>query len=210
MQVASFHPPLRQAGGLIFVLLLHVGIVYALLTGLGRQVVEVLRQPLLTEIIEEVKPPPPAAKRPPPPKLAPPPPAFVPPPEVRIQAPPTQNAIAAVVAVKPAEPPPPVAQAEPAKPPVRVPAVVDASTGCTAPEYPPASRRLEESGTVVLQFLIEPDGSVVDSKIETSSGFARLDEAARSALSKCRFKAGTVDGRPEKSWARLRYVWRIE
>jgi protein TonB len=45
--------------------------------------------------------------------------------------------------------------------------------------------------------------------VDSSSGHPRLDEAARAALSLCRFKAGTVDGRPEKSWAKLRYVWKI-
>ena len=35
-------------------------------------------------------------------------------------------------------------------------------------------------------------------------------EAARAALSQCQFKPGTVDGTPEKAWANLSYVWRME
>src|SRR5256885_4487152 len=58
----------------------HVLLIYALVHGLARKIVEVVRAPLETKIIEEVKrppqeqPPPP----PPPPKLATPPPPFIP------------------------------------------------------------------------------------------------------------------------------------
>ena len=80
---------------------------------------------------------------------------------------------------------------------------------CRAPDYPMASRRAGETGTVRLQFLVDQDGKVVDSRIESSSGYARLDEAARDALALCHFIPGTVDGRPERSWARLDYVWKL-
>ncbi len=80
---------------------------------------------------------------------------------------------------------------------------------CNKPEYPPASRQFEETGAVVLNFLIDVDGRVIQSRIESSSGYERLDEAARRALSLCRFKPGTVDGRPQKSWHKLRYVWKL-
>jgi len=80
---------------------------------------------------------------------------------------------------------------------------------CSKPEYPSASRRFEESGVVVLNFLIDADGRVVQSNIHSSSGYERLDEAARQALSLCRFKPGTVDGKPEKSWHKLKYVWKL-
>ena len=33
---------------------------------------------------------------------------------------------------------------------------------------------------------------------------------ARNALSKCQFRPGTVDGKPEQSWARIQYQWRLE
>jgi len=51
---------------------------------------------------------------------------------------------------------------------------------------------------------------VIESQVEKSSGFARLDEAARSALSKCQFKPGTLNGTPEQSWASMKYTWRLE
>ena len=71
MSYAQQQPPARRLGGVAFVALLHVGIVYALLTGLGRQAIEVLKLPLETKIIQELKAPPPDTA-PPPPKLAPP------------------------------------------------------------------------------------------------------------------------------------------
>jgi protein TonB len=93
---------------------------------------------------------------------------------------------------------------------VRVAPVINASANCQRPEYPSASRRAEEEGTVQLKFLIGVDGLVVRSEIEKSSGYSRLDEAARAAMVKCQFKPGTVDGKPEQSWASMRYVWRLE
>ncbi len=92
--------------------------------------------------------------------------------------------------------------------PVRV-APVASANACQKPEYPSISRRLEETGTVVLNFLIDVDGKVLDSKVAQSSGHGRLDEAARQALSLCAFKAGTVDGKPEQAWAQIRYTWTL-
>jgi len=210
MSYAQQPPPARRLGGIAFVALLHVGIVYAVLNGLGRQASEVLKQPLETKIIQELKAPPPDTPPPPPPKLAAPPPPYIPPPEIHIQTAPSANAIAAVTTVKPVEPAPPPVVAAPRAEPVRVPPVIDAARSCRPPEYPAASRRLEESGAVVVQFLIDLDGSVLDGKVDSTSGYPRLDEAAVAALSRCKFKAGTVDGKPERSWARIRYVWKFE
>jgi protein TonB len=63
---------------------------------------------------------------------------------------------------------------------------------------------------VSLRFLVGVDGKVIQSEIEKSSGFKRLDEAARAGLSKCRFQPATVDGRPEQAWASMKYTWRLE
>jgi protein TonB len=192
---------------LVAVGVFHVLLVYALVNGLARKIVEVVRPPLETKIIEEVKQPrqeqPPA---PPPPKLLTPPPPFIPPPEVQVQVPvqppPT---ITAVVPTPPAVPVPPPAVSGPA----RTPAVVDAR-GCPAPSYPPASERAKETGIVTLNFLINVDGKVLESKVERSSGYRRLDEAARAGLAICRFTPATVDGRPERAWSRIEYEWKMD
>ena len=51
---------------------------------------------------------------------------------------------------------------------------------------------------------------LLDSKVERSSGFRRLDEAARAGLSQCKFRPATVNGKPERSWGRIEYVWKLE
>lgn len=110
----------------------------------------------------------------------------------------------------PAVPPASAARPEPAlSPPAEVAPKVDPAGRCAAPDYPATSRRLQESGAVVLMFLIGPQGQVLESKIAESSGFERLDEAARVALARCRFQPGTQGGVPTQAWAKIRYVWRL-
>lgn len=195
----------RRMAGLAAVLVFHAILVYALINGLARKIVEVVQKPIETKIIEEVKPPPPdKPPPPPPPKLAAPPPPFIPPPEIRVETPPQQNTITSVTTTKPSvEAPIPKPTA-----PSRTAAVVD-SRNCTKPEYPVAALRAQETGVVGLQFLIGVDGLVIDSKIERSSGSRRLDEAARKALALCKFKPATADGKPEQAWARIDYEWKL-
>lgn len=122
--------PRRHLVGFTLVILLHVFIVYALVTGLAKKVVEVVRAPIETKVIEEVKkpPPPPEIVVPPPPRLEAPPPPFIPPPEVQIATPPPPQPTITVevappppapVVIAPAPPPPPpvVAEAPPPPPP---------------------------------------------------------------------------------------------
>jgi len=200
--------PTKQTIGFLVVILLHLGLGYAFVTGLGRSAIEVIKQPLETKLIEEVKPPdtPPP---PPPPKVAPPPPPFIPVPDIQIRTAPT-NAIQAVTTVRPTEAPPPPPPPAPKAEPKRVAPVIDASKNCRLPEYPAVSRRMEEQGTVVLEMLIDVDGRVSDSKVAQSSGHPLLDEAARDALSLCKFVPGTIDGKPEKSWWPIKYTWRLQ
>ena len=74
--------PTRHAVGILFVVAVHAFVIYALMTGLARQAIQVIKKPLDATIIEEVKlPPPPPPKKIEPPKAPPPPPAFVPPPD---------------------------------------------------------------------------------------------------------------------------------
>ncbi|KAF3996447.1 energy transducer TonB [Glaciimonas immobilis] len=212
--------PARNFTGIAFVVLLHALLIYALVTGLARKIVAVIQQPVETRIIEEFKPPPPPDKLvPPPPKLIAPPPPFIPPPEVKVQQVPQESVIAAVTNVKPVSnelptttasiAPTPATHAIAPAAPLHTAAVVSAK-GCEKPEYPSTSLRNEEEGTVTLAFLIGIDGTVVDSKVEKSSGSRDLDKAARAGLSLCKFKPATTDGKPEQSWTRIQYAWKLD
>jgi protein TonB len=173
------------------VVLLHVLLLWAISSGLGRKVVHMTENTVEAVLMSEAPPPAPTPKTPPPKTPAPPPPA------------PTSTAPAITQA-----PTPPAAA--PAAPAIRTGAVIQAGAHCAKPDYPIISRRMEEEGTVTLKFLIGVDGKVMQADIEKSSGFTRLDEAARNALSKCQFRPGTVDGKPEQSWASIKYTWRLE
>jgi protein TonB len=212
--------PGKRFVGIGLVILLHVFLVYAALSGLGKHIIAVIQKPMETKLVEEVKPPPPPPETPPPPppKLAAPPPPFIPPPEVQVQQQQTQNTIQAVSNVKPepqqfaktqAEAPP--AQKAPAGP-VSVPAKIDFNVAGCRPEYPRASIRNEETGTVELEVLVGADGNVSDVKIAKSSGFRNLDNAVKSQLMSggCKNKPGTVDGKPQQTWTRVQYVWRLD
>ena len=89
-----------------------------------------------------------------------------------------------------------------------VPASFDPKS-CKA-DYPKASLMNEEQGTVSMSFLVSPDGSVVESKLEKTSGFKNLDKAAIKSISACKFKPGTKDGSPAQTWAKVDYAWKLD
>jgi len=93
--------------------------------------------------------------------------------------------------------------------PLRTTAVADFSS-CLKPVWPKQSLRDENTGTVTLAFLINKDGTVADSKLLKSSGYAPLDMAAREGISRCRFKPATLDGQPVLSWTPMQYVWTLK
>jgi protein TonB len=61
------------------------------------------------------------------------------------------------------------------------------------PRYPIESRRKREQGTVILAVVLTTDGTVADVRIARSSGYSRLDEAARGTVKKWRWSP-TVRG----------------
>lgn len=200
--------PRKRLIGLVVVLSIHIVAVWALVTGLAQKVVEIVKAPLETRLIQELKKPPSDVL--PPPKLVPLPPPIIPVPEVNIATVQTATPTISVMPTPAAAPAAPQVVPHVAPQKIRTAAIVDAKRSCDEPQYPSASRRLEESGTVLLRFLIDIDGRVVDSKVDTSSGHERLDKAARDALARCTFKPGTLDGKPEQSWASIKYTWRLQ
>ncbi|MFZ6870638.1 energy transducer TonB [Undibacterium sp. Di27W] len=85
---------------------------------------------------------------------------------------------------------------------------VDKQT-CEKAVYPKSALMNEETGTVVLSVLVGPDGAVVDSKVEKSSGSKALDKATQKVYSSCKFKPGAKDGKPQQAWTKLEYVWSL-
>jgi protein TonB len=63
-----------------------------------------------------------------------------------------------------------------------------------APEYPLASRRRREEGTVVLRLVVGDDGHVAGVAVATTSGFERLDRAAADAAWSWQFDPATRGG----------------
>jgi protein TonB len=63
-----------------------------------------------------------------------------------------------------------------------------------APKYPTESQRHRERGTVVLRVMVDVLGRPAQIQIERSSGFARLDDAARLAVEKALFHPHVVNG----------------
>ena len=81
----------------------------------------------------------------------------------------------------------------------------------TQPEYPPTSKRLGEAGTVIMLLTVNEEGKVTEAKIDTSSGFERLDEAAlKEALRTWRLLPGTQGGKPVTMQYKFKVVFKIE
>jgi len=205
--------------GIGVVVLLHLLLGWALISGLARKVVEVIKAPIETKIIEEVQPPPPPPENlPPPPKFAPPPPSFVPPPEVVVNPPPAPT-ITTTTVVPPPAPPMVIAPPAPEAPPVAAagpaatPAVINVSA-CDKPEYPISAARSEATGTTRIRFTVDATGRASQATVERSSGSTRehklLDRTAVEALSKCPFKPGTdANGKPVGANAIVEYRWNL-
>jgi len=191
--------PTKHLIGIAFVVLVHAIVIYALLTGLGRTVVEVIKKPLNATIIEEIKAPPPPPPPPPPkkiveaPKVQPPPQVYVPPPDIPVPQTQTAPVITAVTPTPPPEPPviaPPVVAPPPPAPPK--PAVrrgISRLSG-DAPEYPKnAIKSGIEKGRVVARVMIDEKGNVYDVVIVSADPPRVFDRAVTSALKDWKFSA---------------------
>jgi protein TonB len=172
------------------VVVLHILLGWALVTGLARKVVEVMKQPLETKIIEEIKKPPPDTPPPPPPKLAPPPPPFIPPPEINIQAPAQMAPTITTVTTAPPPPtPPPVVAAPPqAMPLVRKDYKASARV---EPTFPRQALQQGLTGRVKAWVYVAANGTVTNVEIKESTNSIFNREVVR-ALSQWRFNPEPV------------------
>jgi protein TonB len=79
-----------------------------------------------------------------------------------------------------------------------------------APSYPAYSRRAGETGRVLVRVLIDEKGDPLRLELQESSGFARLDDSAMSAIRAARFKPYTEDGQPRSVWVLIPIVFDLE
>jgi protein TonB len=203
----------KRMAAFALVVIIHVLFVWVLASGLGKKVVEVVLGPVETRLIEELpdqedEPPPP------PPEIETPPP-YVPPPEISIDIPvdtgPT-TAISNVTSERPVAAPPPIAQPKPVERQVvkTPPSTQGRGARITQPEYPPASRRAGEEGTVQLQVFVQENGRAGEVKVARSSGFPKLDEAAIAEVKRnWRFVPGKEDGKPVSMWHTFAVTFRL-
>jgi protein TonB len=178
------------------------------------QIAEMVR-PLTVRLIElapEIRPAPPAPK--PAPvrhKPKPQPPA----PVIAVSTPlPAVEAPAFVVPPPPAPAPvavPPAPTFAPAPPAPITQARFDAEyLKNPKPAYPSTSRRLGEEGKVVLRVRVDARGEALDVEIKGSSGFARLDSAARDAVAQWRFVPARRGDEPIAAWVLVPIVFSLE
>ena len=196
---------------LIIVALIHIVVIYALVTGLAYEgYKKVLQRVTAVDIKEEVKKEPP----PPPKKLEiKPPPLVVPPPKMNINVAPVVQET-----VREAPPPPPIVLAPPpsAPPPPRIQpkgAVPKGNPGswATTNDYPSRALREEREGTSSFRVSVGPDGRVTDCQITGSSGHADLDAATcDNVRRRARFAPATDgDGNPTTGSYSNRVRWVI-
>lgn len=191
----------EKFSGVFVVVVFHLAVIYGLAVGLNHDPMDLLKQQIDAKIIEEAPPPPEEAPPPPPPDFVPPPPDFVPPPDIEFavdEAPP-QNTNAITVS---REPPPPVVQTVGARTPKK---------GLSRPPYPSSSQRLGEEGVVGLTLYLAESGKVQDGKVETSSGFERLDTAAlKHALREWKFEPCIKGDHPVPCWHRINFRFSLK
>ena len=75
--------------------------------------------------------------------------------------------------------------------------------------YPDASRRANEEGRCVVEVTVSVDGHITAEKIQTSSGFPRLDEACLKGVHGQRVLPATEDGKPVEKTVSIPIVWKL-
>ena len=187
--------PARHLIGITFVVLVHALVIYALVTGLARKAIEVIKKPLTATIIEEIKAPPPPP--PPPkkivemPKVQPQLEPYVPPPDIPMPTTQSEPVITTVSPTPPPQqyviqPPAPVVVAPP-KPAIRRGIV---RTAGEDPTYPRAAIRAGvDKGHVIARVMIDEKGNVYDVVIISAEPPRQFDRAVIDALSTWKFHA---------------------
>lgn len=102
-----------------------------------------------------------------------------------------------------------VTRAAPTPPSVQLPSKDADYLHNPPPSYPSISKRLGEQGKVLLDVLISKEGLALQSKVLQSSGFERLDQAARQAAMNWRYVPGRRDGIAEDMWFNVPIIFSL-
>jgi len=168
-----------------------------------------------------------------PPKVTPPPPPPPPTPQVRRTLAPEPRLVTAAPTPTPtpapfvAPPPPEPVPPEPAPVAVAAPVAAPASPPPPAAprnlsasavqyleplqvEYPRLSKRLGETGVVMLRVFIDEAGRVREAQVSRTSGHPRLDDAAIAAVQKARFKPPSENGQALSGYAQVPVDFQLE
>lgn len=195
--------PPHLAGGIGLALILHLSALQWLLSLRNSAVPEQRQvQTISASVVSE----PAAVTTPQPPEPTPDmaAPAPTPPPVAKRESPIKRPATKTPAPRQPAPPvtapaaTPAATQAAPVKPevppPVEPPRFDADYLANPAPAYPPISRRQGDQGTVLLDVAVSADGRADEVGIARSSGHPRLDEAARKAVLRWKFKPAQRGG----------------
>ena len=79
-----------------------------------------------------------------------------------------------------------------------------------APAYPRISRELNEEGRVMLRVQVNEDGRALQVLVDNSSGFARLDRAARDAVAAWRFVPARVGQQAVAGWVKVPVTFELK
>lgn len=197
--------------GLSVTVALHALAVVALFSYQPARSVLLAAAPIMVDLIapvkEETKPEPPA-ELPKPKPVAKTPPRFEPLPVLTAAA----EAPSPIVAPPPPPAPPPPVEIAAAPAPVLVtPPIFNADyLDNPAPAYPPLARRMREQGRVVLRVLIGAEGTAADVQVRTSSGFARLDDAARETVRRWKFIPAKRGAQAVEAWVLIPISFKLE
>lgn len=115
-----------------------------------------------------------------------------------VQIPPATHTAAKPVTVAPT-PPEPVVAPDYQAPGLKNPAL----------RYPPVSRRLGEEGKVRLRVQVSAEGEPLQIEIRTSSGYSRLDEAARDLVTRWHFLPAKRGTNAVEGWVEIPIVFKL-
>ena len=179
----------------LLVLALHVGLFYALVSGLTPHTTQTRPPAFEVTLLSELRPPAPETPKPHPAPAAPPAaplPAVVPPPQISAPATPS-HAIGATTTPLPTQAVP-LAPAQPKSRlrvgvnPIYIPPVEELQR-----RYPREARREGLSGRVLLRLTVAPNGEVINATVRHASPPGLFDAVALDFVRRFRFEKGAEE-----------------